>query len=152
MWAYQPMLNSEANPMRSMSVHFLCRDINRTPTAIQAQKVTPRSYITASMHLCFPSKAMIKWLFPYQNLWPLVNHVYLQPTPVFLPGEFHGQRRLVGYSPGGHKESNTTVWLERERDAKSKTMMRCKGKYKQILEISIHKSRKLFVILLLTSI
>jgi len=22
-------------------------------------------------------------------------------TPVFLPGEFHGQRRLVGYSPWG---------------------------------------------------
>ena len=22
-----------------------------------------------------------------------------QPTPVFLPGKFHGQRRLVGYSP-----------------------------------------------------
>ena len=28
--------------------------------------------------------------------------------PVFLPGESHGQRRLVGYSPWGHKESNTT--------------------------------------------
>ena len=26
-----------------------------------------------------------------------------QPTPVFLPGEFHGQRSLVGYSPRGHK-------------------------------------------------
>ena len=24
-----------------------------------------------------------------------------QPTPVFLPGESHGQRRLVGYSPWG---------------------------------------------------
>ena len=24
-----------------------------------------------------------------------------QPTPVFLPGEPHGQRSLVGYSPGG---------------------------------------------------
>ena len=23
------------------------------------------------------------------------------PTPVFLPGEFHGQRSLVGYSPWG---------------------------------------------------
>ena len=28
------------------------------------------------------------------------------PTPAFLPGEFHGQRRLVGYSPGGFKESD----------------------------------------------
>ena len=31
-----------------------------------------------------------------------------QPAPVFLPGEFHGQRRLAGYSPWGHKESDTT--------------------------------------------
>ena len=27
----------------------------------------------------------------------------------FLPGESHGQRRLVGYSPQGYKESGTTV-------------------------------------------
>ena len=31
-----------------------------------------------------------------------------QPTPVFLPGEAHVQRSLVGYSPKGHKESDTT--------------------------------------------
>ena len=31
-----------------------------------------------------------------------------QPTPVFLPGESHGQRSLVGYSPWGGKESDTT--------------------------------------------
>ena len=29
-------------------------------------------------------------------------------TPVFLPGEFHGERSLVGYSPLGHKELDTT--------------------------------------------
>ena len=32
---------------------------------------------------------------PYGREW--------QPTPVFLPGKFHGQRSLVGYSPRGHK-------------------------------------------------
>jgi len=31
-----------------------------------------------------------------------------QPTPVFLPGESHGQRSLVGYSPQGRKESIMT--------------------------------------------
>ena len=31
-----------------------------------------------------------------------------QPTLVFLPGKFHGQRSLVGYSPWGHKESDTS--------------------------------------------
>ena len=32
-------------------------------------------------------------------------------SPVFLPGKFHGQRSLVGYSPRGHKESDTTERL-----------------------------------------
>ena len=31
-----------------------------------------------------------------------------QPTPVFLPGESHGQRSLVGYSPQGRRESDAT--------------------------------------------
>ena len=34
-----------------------------------------------------------------------------QPTPVFLPGESHGRRSLVGYSPRGHKELDTTERL-----------------------------------------
>ena len=33
------------------------------------------------------------------------------PTPVFLPGESHGQRSVEGYSPPGHKKSDTTEWL-----------------------------------------
>ena len=31
-----------------------------------------------------------------------------QPTPVFLPGEFHGEWSLAGYSSWGHKESDMT--------------------------------------------
>ena len=37
---------------------------------------------------------------PWRRKW--------QPTPVFLPGESHGQRNLVGYSPWGCKESDMT--------------------------------------------
>ena len=33
------------------------------------------------------------------------------PTPVFLPGKFHGQRSLACYSPWSHRESATTEWL-----------------------------------------
>ena len=33
---------------------------------------------------------------PWKRTW--------QPTPVFLPGESHGQRSLAGYSPYDHKE------------------------------------------------
>ena len=39
-------------------------------------------------------------MIPWRRTW--------QPTPVLLPGESHGQRSLVGYSPGCHKESDTT--------------------------------------------
>ena len=34
-----------------------------------------------------------------------------QPTTVFLPGESHGWRSLVGYSPWGRKESDMTELL-----------------------------------------
>jgi len=34
-----------------------------------------------------------------------------RPTPVFLPGESHGQRKLMGYSPWGLKESDMTGQL-----------------------------------------
>ena len=34
-----------------------------------------------------------------------------QPTPVILPGKSHGQRSLVGCSPWGRKESDTTERL-----------------------------------------
>ena len=33
------------------------------------------------------------------------------PNPVFLPGEFHGQRSLAGHRPWGHKELDTTKQL-----------------------------------------
>ena len=34
-----------------------------------------------------------------------------QPTPIFLPGESHGQRSLVGYGLWGHEELDMTEWL-----------------------------------------
>ena len=40
------------------------------------------------------------WADPWRREW--------KPTPVFLPGESHGQRSLAGYSPWGHKESDPT--------------------------------------------
>ena len=49
-----------------------------------------------------------------------------QPTSVFLPGEFHGQRSLEGYSPWGGKESDvidhagTCVWAHTHTQIHSK--------------------------------
>ena len=47
-----------------------------------------------------------------------------QPTPVFLHGKVHGQRSLGGYSPWGHKESDTTEQLStaHNTDTKKKTL------------------------------
>ena len=44
---------------------------------------------------------------PAMQIWPLGQEDPLEKEmtthSVFLPGESHGQRRLVGYSPWGHK-------------------------------------------------
>ena len=37
-------------------------------------------------------------------------------TPVFLPGEFHGEKNLAGYSPWGHKELGYSPWGHKELD------------------------------------
>ena len=37
------------------------------------------------------------------------------PTPVFWPGEFHGQRSLAGYSPWNYKESDMTEQLSKKK-------------------------------------
>ena len=43
------------------------------------------------------------WEDPLEEKW--------QPTLVFLPGQSHGQRSLVDYSPWGGKESDVTEQL-----------------------------------------
>ena len=46
-------------------------------------------------------------LYIYMYVWRRKR----QPTPLLLPGKSHGWRSLVGYSPWGRKESDTTEWL-----------------------------------------
>ena len=67
-------------------------------------------------HRGFPGGSVVKNLPAKQETWaPWIRKIPWrrkgQPTPVFLPGEFHGQRSLVGYSSWGCKESNITEWL-----------------------------------------
>ena len=54
---------------------------------------------------------------PWKRAW--------QPTPVFLPGESHGQRILVGYSPGGHQELDTTEVTARSLLISSLFLSKC---------------------------
>ena len=50
-----------------------------------------------------PIFSFILQLFILEKEW--------QPTPVFLPGESHRRRSLVGYGPRGCKESDTTIYI-----------------------------------------
>ena len=65
----------------------------------------------------FPSSSVIKNPPAMQEMWVLSLDQEdswrraWQPTPVFLPGEPHGQRSLAGYSPWGCKELDTPEQL-----------------------------------------
>ena len=54
--------------------------------------------------------------FPRRRKW--------QPTPVLLPGKSHGWRSMVGYSPWGHRESDTTEQRHVYTNKKKKTTTR----------------------------
>ena len=58
---------------------------------------THRSFVFFTIQFCL--SVVISW----RKKW--------QSTPVFLPGEFHAQRILAGYSPWGRKVSDPTKWL-----------------------------------------
>ena len=88
----------------------------------------------SNYHMMAPHPSTLAWKIPWteepgglQSMWPqIVGHDWAtshslftfmhwrrkwQLTPVFLPGKSHGQRSLVGCSPWGRKESDTTEWL-----------------------------------------
>ena len=48
-----------------------------------------------------------------------------QPTPVFLPRKFHGQRSLIGYSSWGSQESDTTEWWTQDIQMNSFLSLYC---------------------------
>ena len=66
--------------------------------------VISTAFLVAQMVICLQCKRprFDSWVgkIPWSGKW--------QPTPVFLPGESHGQRSLAGYRTCGHKESDTT--------------------------------------------
>ena len=72
------------------------------------------TYISLTVFLSFaiPSHKVSVTYFTFM-LWYYLTSRRRQwhPTPVLLPGKSHGQRSLVGISPWGHEELDTTEWL-----------------------------------------
>ena len=90
------------------TVHRVAKSRTRLNLAAAAAGGLPR-WLSSKESACRRSKCRTcrfdSWVgkSPWRRKW--------QPTPVFLPGESHGQRSLVGYSPQGRKESDTTERL-----------------------------------------
>ena len=57
------------------------------------------------------SPRAVEELVTFSSISPLGRRRRWHPTPVLLPGKSHGQRSLVGCSPWGHTELDTTEWL-----------------------------------------
>ena len=67
-----------------------------------------------------------------------------QPTQVFLPGEFHGQKSLVGYSPWGRRELDTQMTptlLQKAEELKSLLMKVKEESEKAGLKLNIKKTK-----------
>ena len=64
--------------------------------------------ITTSVYICVYMCVCVIYINHWSRKWQLI--------PLFLPGKFHGQKSLVGYSPWSHKKSNMTehtcTWID----------------------------------------
>ena len=76
--------------------------------------INARKYLSSHISMMWLHEAQISYL-----AWKFINCYRLaliwrrqwHPTPVFLPGSSHGQRSLVGCSPSGRYELDTTERL-----------------------------------------
>ena len=59
---------------------------------------------------CFHNSILSSWLANELGMY-YVGRRQWHPTPVLLPGKSHGRKSLVGYSPWGREESDTTEGL-----------------------------------------
>ena len=81
--------------------------------------VEPKVESLDQMHLAYEYICHMIYSWHWSCVCPLcfrIASMFLQrrqwqPTPVLLPGKSHGQRSLVGGSPWGHTESDTTEKL-----------------------------------------
>ena len=110
-------------PVRYSSLYFALPSKGYRTNTLKQGKETTHYFLNTGYHQtsCFISlyAKISKLLAGIQEMWVRSLHQkdtleegMATPTPVFLPGEFHGQRSLVGCSPWGCKESDTTQVTE----------------------------------------
>ena len=98
----QPMLNSGSlisTPSAYCKLEFVCAHWTWLYISITFSPL--RSSLVAQIVKSLPAMQE-NWVWSLSREDPLRREQ--QPTPLFFPGESHGQRSLVGYSPWGCKE------------------------------------------------
>ena len=86
--------------LHGMNCMYNCNELNHKRVCLP---------VLSWKHLGFPSGSVVKNLPTKQEtrVWFWVGKIpwrrKWQPTPVFLPGKFHGQRSLVGYTSRDHR-------------------------------------------------
>ena len=111
-----------ASPFPVHTIHKVCRGAPTAPvTFVKRRKIPFPTYLlglpggTSGKEPACPCRRHKRPRFD-----PRVGKIpwreKRQPTPVFWPGEFHGQRNVAGYHTWGCKESNMTevTWHTRE--------------------------------------
>ena len=78
-------------------------DCKETSTGKRLSRNNPILVTNTIVSFSDTTRASLKFIVTFLLSW--------QPTPVFMSGKSHGPRSLVGYSPWGLKESDTTEWL-----------------------------------------
>ena len=96
-----------------IKVYEITRNFNKCPVMFSFTFPISSSFFS-SLLFCYLNMNIINIRMDWRRKW--------QPSPVFLPGKFHGQRSLVGYSLWGHKRvrhdwatSNSKVCKKAER-------------------------------------
>ena len=96
---------SESPPKRRLGTGQGCQKAGFLLPSVQAEASLPRGLVLSHTHLQCGRCRFDPWVrkIPWRRTWQL--------TPVFLPGESHGQKSLAGYSPWDRKESDMTERL-----------------------------------------
>ena len=82
-----------------IKVYEFTRNFNKCPVMFSLTFTICSSFFS-SLLFCYLNMNIINIRKDWRRKW--------QPSPVFLPGKFHGQRSLAGYSPRDCKQSDTT--------------------------------------------
>ena len=88
--------------MEKLQLKDLAEAVSQKLSTLMIHRVSLVAHTVKNLPKCSRSSGFDFWVgkIPWRREW--------HPTPVFLPGKFHVQRSLLGYSPWGCKELGMT--------------------------------------------